>query len=151
MCLSAMIRLEIPHINVLTKMDLLESPSEKKRRKKQNMKMEKLHISKSNKKKGREDEDEDEEDEEENEEENEDSDDDEDNNNNEDEDEPYSSSDDVENRLEKFLDPDIGQLISELNREMNPRYHKLNKALGNLIDDYSMVAFVPLNVKVLLL
>ncbi|KAJ7519667.1 hypothetical protein O6H91_20G049700 [Diphasiastrum complanatum] len=75
--LSAMVQLELPHINVLTKMDLMPNKRE----------------------------------------------------------------------VEKFLDPDARLLLSDLNQQMAPRYTKLNRALAELVDDYSMVNFLPLDVR----
>jgi len=75
-CLSAMIQLELPHINVLTKCDLME-----------------------NKK-----------------------------------------------NLEQFYDPDIPTLVASLNKSTTESMRNLNKALGNLIDEYSMVTFMPLDI-----
>jgi GTPase SAR1 family protein len=79
-CLSAMVRLELPHINVLTKVDLLS----KKQRKTRN--------------------------------------------------------------LEKYLELDVPSLVSSLDMETDQRMHKLNEAIGTLLDDYSMVSFVPLDI-----
>jgi len=78
MCLSAMIRLEIPHINVLSKMDLL----------------------------GR-----------------------------------KNNSDSID----AILDPDVNSLVAKLDGETRPKWKKLNAALGTLIEDYSMVSFLPLD------
>lgn len=75
--LSAMIQLELPHINILSKMDLV-----------------------SNKK-----------------------------------------------DVEDYLNPEAAVLLSQLNREMAPRFGKLNKALADLVDDYSMVNFIPLDLR----
>ena len=36
------------------------------------------------------------------------------------------------------------ELVAELNQDSNPRFFKLNEALGSLIEDYSLVGFVPL-------
>ncbi|RRT34766.1 hypothetical protein B296_00045980, partial [Ensete ventricosum] len=38
-------------------------------------------------------------------------------------------------------------LLSELNKHMAPRFANLNKALAELIDDYNMVNFIPLNLR----
>uniref|UniRef100_A0A7S4JBK5 GPN-loop GTPase 3 n=1 Tax=Guillardia theta TaxID=55529 RepID=A0A7S4JBK5_GUITH len=76
-CLSAMVQLEIPHVNVLTKMDLV--------RKKRSF-------------------------------------------------------------MEKFYQPDIDELIADLNADSNPAMYKLNQAMGSLLDDYSLVGFLPLNI-----
>ncbi|KAJ4851465.1 hypothetical protein Tsubulata_014134 [Turnera subulata] len=75
--LSAMLQLELPHVNILTKMDLV-----------------------TNKK-----------------------------------------------AIEEYLDPVPQVLLSELNERMAPQFAKLNKALIGLVDDYSMVSFVPLDLR----
>ncbi|GLJ42384.1 hypothetical protein SUGI_0877860 [Cryptomeria japonica] len=74
--LSAMIQLELPHVNILTKMDLVKNKKE----------------------------------------------------------------------IEKFLDPDIRLLLSDLNQHMAPCFAKLNRSQVELIDDYSMVNFLPLDI-----
>eukprot|EP01089_Gocevia_fonbrunei_P002550 TRINITY_DN12501_c0_g1_i1.p1 TRINITY_DN12501_c0_g1~~TRINITY_DN12501_c0_g1_i1.p1 ORF type:complete len:277 (-),score=53.82 TRINITY_DN12501_c0_g1_i1:32-862(-) len=78
MCLSVMYQLELPHVNVLTKMDLW---GQKKKQ-----------------------------------------------------------------ELERFLDPDMHSLVEELNEQTEPRFAGLNAALGSLIEDDSLVGFIPLNV-----
>lgn len=78
--LSAMVQLEIPHINIMSKMDLLD---------KQNL-----------------------------------------------------------DSIENYLLPDPTTLIHELNENLPKKYKKLNQALGNLIDDFGLVNFIPLNIKV---
>uniref|UniRef100_A0A0E0GM44 GPN-loop GTPase 3 n=1 Tax=Oryza nivara TaxID=4536 RepID=A0A0E0GM44_ORYNI len=75
--LSAMIQLELPHINILSKMDLV-----------------------SNKK-----------------------------------------------DVEEYLNPEAQVLLSQLNRQMAPKFGKLNKSLAELVDDYSMVNFIPLDLR----
>ncbi|CAG8521878.1 9782_t:CDS:10 [Diversispora eburnea] len=75
---SAMISLEIPHINVLSKMDLLE-PIKKK-------------------------------------------------------------------ELKRYYDPDPTLLEEEANASMNSKFHNLNRAIVQLIEDYNMVSFIPLNI-----
>lgn len=74
--LSAMINLELPHVNVLTKCDLLRIDDEE---------------------------------------------------------------------VEKFLEGDTGAILSDLKRNMHPRYRKLNEGMASLIDEYSLVSFVALN------
>ena len=76
-CLAAMVQLEIPHINVLTKCDLVP----RKR------------------------------------------------------------------NLGKFLLPDMDELLADLHEEMPPKFRRLNEAMASLIEDYSLVAFVPLNIE----
>ena len=76
-CLSAMVQLEVPHISVLTKMDLCKN------------------------------------------------------------------KDEVE---EDYLFPDAAHLRRALDVATAPRLHALNAAVTRLLDDFSMVAFVPLDV-----
>ncbi|EDO31324.1 predicted protein [Nematostella vectensis] len=75
--LAAMVQLEVPHINVMTKMDLLTKKQLK--------------------------------------------------------------------TVQKYLDPDPLMLLEDLGGQLNKKFWKLNKALGQLIEDYSMVTFLPLN------
>ncbi|XP_065874604.1 uncharacterized protein [Euphorbia lathyris] len=49
--------------------------------------------------------------------------------------------------LEKYLDPDSRALLPELNQQMAPQFVKLNKALIELVDEYSMVSFMPLDLR----
>ncbi|KAF2069593.1 hypothetical protein CYY_009084 [Polysphondylium violaceum] len=79
MCLSAMIRLEVPHINVLTKVDVLKQSDQYK-------------------------------------------------------------------DIERFLDLEVANLVEDLNFETHDRYHKLNRAIGSLLEDYSLVGFLPLDI-----
>ncbi|XP_022108879.1 GPN-loop GTPase 3-like isoform X2 [Acanthaster planci] len=74
--LSTMVNLEIPHINVMSKMDLLEKKAKKD--------------------------------------------------------------------IEKFLDPDPQLLLAET-QSLTPKFQKLNAAFANLIEDYSLVRFIPLD------
>jgi hypothetical protein len=48
--------------------------------------------------------------------------------------------------MEKYFDPDLSSLVTDLNKNMPKRFIKLNEAIGGLIDDYSMVNFIPLNI-----
>ncbi|CAG8518853.1 3154_t:CDS:10, partial [Scutellospora calospora] len=45
-----------------------------------------------------------------------------------------------------YFDPDPLLLADEANASMNPRFHDLNRAIVQLIDDYNMVSFLPLNI-----
>eukprot|EP01113_Clastostelium_recurvatum_P011599 TRINITY_DN15927_c0_g2_i1.p1 TRINITY_DN15927_c0_g2~~TRINITY_DN15927_c0_g2_i1.p1 ORF type:complete len:286 (+),score=56.90 TRINITY_DN15927_c0_g2_i1:41-859(+) len=78
--LSAMIRLEITHINVLTKVDLIPKRMRKSR------------------------------------------------------------------KLEQFLELDVITLEADLDKEMGPKYRALNHAICSLLEDFSMVNFVPLDI-----
>ncbi|KAG0488124.1 hypothetical protein HPP92_006659 [Vanilla planifolia] len=75
--LSAMIQLELPHVNILSKMDLVKNKKD----------------------------------------------------------------------LDDYLEPEAQVLFSQLNQYMAPQYAKLNKALAELVDEYSMVNFVPLDLR----
>ena len=74
--LTAMINLELPHVNVLSKMDLLSKTARK--------------------------------------------------------------------QLDTYLEPDPSSLLTE---ERDDEYGKLTEALGKVIEDYSLVRFLPLNIK----
>eukprot|EP00003_Mantamonas_plastica_P003678 TRINITY_DN1289_c0_g1_i2.p1 TRINITY_DN1289_c0_g1~~TRINITY_DN1289_c0_g1_i2.p1 ORF type:complete len:225 (+),score=63.92 TRINITY_DN1289_c0_g1_i2:587-1261(+) len=79
LCLSAMIQLELPHVNVITKMDLL-------------------------KRKG------------------------------------------MEKNLVKFIKSDAEELVDNLQKDTPSRYKSMNAGLAQLLDDYSMVSFQPLDI-----
>ncbi|KAA3458511.1 GPN-loop GTPase 3-like [Gossypium australe] len=49
--------------------------------------------------------------------------------------------------VENYLDPEPHHLLSELNERMAPRFKKLNKSLIELVDEYSMVSFIPLDLR----
>ncbi|KDO43250.1 GPN-loop GTPase 3 isoform X2 [Citrus sinensis] len=75
--LSAMVQLELPHVNILSKMDLVTNKKE----------------------------------------------------------------------IEDYLNPESQFLLSELNQHMAPQFAKLNKSLIELVDEYSMVSFMPLDLR----
>ncbi|KAI0510406.1 hypothetical protein KFK09_011007 [Dendrobium nobile] len=75
--LSAMVQLELPHVNILSKMDLVKNKKD----------------------------------------------------------------------LDYYLEPEARVLLSALNQHMAPQYGKLNKALAELVDEFSMVNFVPLDLR----
>ncbi|CEH18175.1 atp-binding protein fet5 [Ceraceosorus bombacis] len=47
--------------------------------------------------------------------------------------------------LDRYLDPDPLLLMEEANASSNPKFHALNEAIVQLIDDFSMVSFMPLD------
>lgn len=49
--------------------------------------------------------------------------------------------------IEDFLNPEPQVLLSVLNQRMAPQFSKLNKALIELVDEYNMVSFVPLDLR----
>lgn len=48
--------------------------------------------------------------------------------------------------LDKYLDPDPHDLLDEVSEQVDPKYQKLNKAISSLIQDYSFVQFLPLDI-----
>ena len=94
--LAAMMQLELPHVNVLSKMDLLKEKRSTVERCVALWRNDSLCT-----------------------------------------DSPVSPS---------FLQPDMDVFARELSASMAPRYRRLNEAVASLIDDYSMVSFVPLDV-----
>lgn len=49
----------------------------------------------------------------------------------------------------RYLEPDPHALLGDVQTgsKWGEKYHKLTEAIGNLIDDYSLVRFYPLNIK----
>lgn len=47
----------------------------------------------------------------------------------------------------RFLDPSPKALLDESETSQNKKYQKLNNALAQIIEDFSMVQFIPLNNK----
>ncbi|KAJ1927543.1 hypothetical protein IWQ60_001522 [Tieghemiomyces parasiticus] len=48
--------------------------------------------------------------------------------------------------LEAFFDPDPLLLTEDANAQTRPRFYNLNRAIAQLIDDYSVVSFLPLDI-----
>lgn len=48
-------------------------------------------------------------------------------------------------RLEEFMYPDIDILVTELSQESPIRFARLNRAMANVLDQFSLVSFVPLD------
>lgn len=50
-------------------------------------------------------------------------------------------------QLDKYLEPDARALLGQVTNESawGRKYHKLSEAIGNLIEDFSLVRFTPLN------
>eukprot|EP00002_Diphylleia_rotans_P019837 TRINITY_DN3834_c0_g1_i3.p1 TRINITY_DN3834_c0_g1~~TRINITY_DN3834_c0_g1_i3.p1 ORF type:complete len:234 (-),score=65.00 TRINITY_DN3834_c0_g1_i3:191-892(-) len=49
-------------------------------------------------------------------------------------------------KLRKFLKSDVQTLLSELNEDMGSAFLSLNHAMGALLDEYSLVGFMPFNI-----
>jgi len=76
MCLAAMVNLELPHINLLTKCDMVQNKT----------------------------------------------------------------------KLEEFFNPDVRSLTEELNKGSTGPHKRMNEAVGTLIEEYSMVSFLPFDI-----
>lgn len=46
---------------------------------------------------------------------------------------------------QKFMEADTEAIIADLRTSMHPKYKQLNEAMGQLLDEYSLVSFVMLN------
>jgi len=53
--------------------------------------------------------------------------------------------DDKKATLEKFFNPTIKDLLSDLNKMTVGKFHNLNKAMSELVTDYSLTSFLPLD------
>ncbi|GLD91820.1 hypothetical protein PINS_up000353 [Pythium insidiosum] len=51
-----------------------------------------------------------------------------------------------EKELSKYLDPSSGYLLENLANSTDPKWRPLSSAICNVINDFSMVAFVPMNI-----
>jgi len=80
-CLSAMIHLELPHVNIITKMDQLPPGSEERQ------------------------------------------------------------------EFEKYFDTDIPSLMEDIKTKTPTRYHNLNRAIAEVVEEFNMVSFLPLNIQ----
>lgn len=49
--------------------------------------------------------------------------------------------------LKRFLDPDPLMILSDVNAQTNPRFHDLNRAIVQLIDDFHMVSFLQMSAR----
>lgn len=54
-------------------------------------------------------------------------------------------SDVSKKQLKRFLNPDPLVLEHDPENQLNPKYTRLNKAIANLVDDFGMVQFLPLD------
>ncbi|KAJ2746570.1 hypothetical protein H4S06_005218, partial [Coemansia sp. BCRC 34490] len=53
----------------------------------------------------------------------------------------------LRNNMDRYFDPDPLLLAEDANMYTSTRFKELNEALARLIDEFSMVSFLPLNVK----
>lgn len=51
-------------------------------------------------------------------------------------------------QLDRYLEPDARELLADVSNDsgMGQKYRKLSEAIGNLIEDFSLVRFIPLNI-----
>lgn len=49
-------------------------------------------------------------------------------------------------QLEEYMYPDVDNLVKELSEHTTPKFLRLNSAMGALLDEFSMVSFVPLDI-----
>jgi len=47
--------------------------------------------------------------------------------------------------LKKFKNPNMAALVEELNEQLGGKFKKLNEAMGALLEEYSMVSFLPID------
>merc|ERR1711862_889626 len=47
-----------------------------------------------------------------------------------------------ETDIEKYLEADTDAIVQDLRHSMHPRYKRLNEAMSQLLDEYSLVSFV---------
>ncbi|XP_017771581.1 PREDICTED: GPN-loop GTPase 3 [Nicrophorus vespilloides] len=51
-------------------------------------------------------------------------------------------------QIEKYLEPDAGAILGDIqSTSFNAKHQKLTESIGRLIEDYSLVRFLPLNLK----
>ncbi|XP_011156360.1 GPN-loop GTPase 3 [Solenopsis invicta] len=53
----------------------------------------------------------------------------------------------VRKKLDKYIDPDPDSLLADTDDPWNEKYRSLTESLGKIIADYSLVHFLPLNIK----
>ena len=51
----------------------------------------------------------------------------------------------MQRTLEQFLQPDTRLLLEDLQAGTGARFRKLNEAIAQLIDDWSMISYTPLD------
>ena len=51
----------------------------------------------------------------------------------------------MQRTLEQFLQPDTRLLLQDLQSGTSRRFQKLNEAIAQLIDDWSMISYTPLD------
>lgn len=158
-CLSAMTRMELPHLNVLSKMDLVRTalPLARFNTRKTKQFFRKSHLSKgfftddpkdiefaaaardgdpgddsvaaaaaaADAREGNDDD------------------------SDADDDGPLEGAEEddeeLQDTLERYCDVDVQYILTRLQRHTGPAFTKLNQAIGQLLEEYSMVTFIPLN------
>ena len=151
-CLTAMVKLELPHINVLSKMDLLKQSLPLAKAPKPghlglshgffDAELEDLKdydcgdeddgndgsgVAIKEREFGEEEEEEEEKDDDES-------------------GEDKDAEGEREEILEHYTTVDVPYLLGELDKETGPKFRRLNEAIGQLLEDYNMVALAPLDI-----
>ncbi|OLY82464.1 GPN-loop GTPase 3 [Smittium mucronatum] len=52
----------------------------------------------------------------------------------------------IKKNLDRYFDPDKDLLLNEANEQMPAKFLSLNKAISSIIDEFSMVSFIPLDI-----
>lgn len=53
----------------------------------------------------------------------------------------------MQKEIEEFLVPEPRHLLGRLTASTGPRFEALNRAVAALLDEFSLVSFVPLDIK----
>jgi len=57
----------------------------------------------------------------------------------------FKGGEEEQEHLDRYVEGDTQAVIDDLKASMHPRYKALNEAMGQLMDEYSLVSFVALN------
>lgn len=47
----------------------------------------------------------------------------------------------------RYYNPDPLLLLEDVNSKTSPKFHQLNQTIAQLVEDFNMVAFLPLNIQ----
>jgi hypothetical protein len=57
----------------------------------------------------------------------------------------FKGGEEDQDHLERYIQGDTQAVVEDLKTSMHPKYRRLNEAMGQLLDEYSLVSFVTLN------
>lgn len=57
----------------------------------------------------------------------------------------WKGSEEDQEALDRYIEGDTHAVVHDLKASMHPKYRKLNEAMGQLLDEYSLVSFVMMN------